>query len=127
MTPSILKDGVTFVAYIREEGTGRYLLHYYREGKLVKSVSDPVPNGDMHCRLAVTSDGKGVVTQTISGKKKGLVKVWEIETKKDAETVTLPPIHYVFPWVQGKYAPVWTSSDGNTYEGGLLEINRSND
>lgn len=125
--PVLLNDGATVATYIRnEKDGGRYCIQYYCEGKLVKTVNDPVPNDAGEARLAITSDGKGVLTQVVSGKKKGLVKVWDVETGKSFEILTLPLIAHIFPWVQGKYAPIWCSSDGRTYEAGLLEITRTN-
>lgn len=123
--PLLLNDGLTVAAFVKNEtSNGSYSIQYFREGKLVKTVNDPVPNGAGEARLAITSDGKDVVTQVTSGKKIGLVKVWNIETKKDSEITTIQPITHIFPWVQGKYAPVWTSTDDHTCEAGILEITR---
>ncbi len=124
--PLLLRDGATVATYAYPAiAGGRYSIQYYREGKLVKSVNDPVPMDAVEARLATTGDGKGVLTQVTGGDKKGLVKVWDIETGKYSEIATLPEVRYVFPWVQGKYAPIWTSPDGQTYKAGVLEITRS--
>jgi hypothetical protein len=126
--PLLLNDGTSVATYVRDESSGgRYRIEYYRECKLLKAANDPVAEDASDARLAITGDGKGVVTQAVSGEKKGLVKVWDIETRKVSEIATLPPITHIFPWVQGKYAPIWSSSDGQTYQGGLLEITRASD
>ena len=125
--PLLTRDGITVATYVHKTDFGNSLsVQYYRAGKLVKSANDPVPENANEVRLSITSDGEGVVTQVTSGEKKGLVKVWNIESGKTSEIDRLPEIRYIFPWVQGKYAPVWTSSDGKTYEAGLLEVTRSN-
>ncbi len=123
-TPLLLADGSTLATYVRDVKDGRILIEFYREGKLVKSANDPVPNDGAEARLAITADGKGVMTQRTSGDEKGLIGVWDIETGKYSEIVKSTEVRYVFPWVQGRYAPVWTTTDGETYEGGILEISR---
>lgn len=122
--PVLLSDAMTVATYVHSRSNNQYCIRFFRKGTLDKSVADPVPANPSESRLCITGDGQGVVTQIVDGKDKGLVRVWDIATRRVSSIAVLPPVRYMFPWVQGSYAPVWCVQDGTAFDAGILEINR---